>query len=245
MKYLTDSEILKWNKRLEKSDYSVYPISNKMSAEPYISFRQELKTPMSMGQFVVTTDPFIRYQYTFSVASNRIETFFDLFEKLIQEPFGTKHIFTDLNNEKVSEIKFDDKIVDSKDESFHKVEDKEYKRFTYKFVGKLSQIMCYISYLDDTISYFSTIWGYKEDGSEVCLLKYPIGTIVSSISDKSVDYLVLEYSYRKLDGKYYVDYLASEMFNTKGSVLTYGNVNKFREDELCYSRNSRINDILN
>ncbi len=65
MKYLTDTEILKWNKRLEKSDYSVYPISNRMSAEPHISFRQALETAMSMGQFVVTTDPCIRYQYTF------------------------------------------------------------------------------------------------------------------------------------------------------------------------------------
>ena len=244
MKYLSDSEILKWNKRLEKSEYSVYPLSNRMSAEPYIVFRQNVNTPMG-SNFIETVDPFIRYQFTFSVASNRTETFFDLFEKISKEPFGTKHIYRDLNNEKISDIKLDSNILDTKDEFLHKVEDKEYKRFTYNFAGKLSLIMCYISYLEDTINYFSEMWGYTEDGHEVCLLKFPIGTIVSSILDKSTDYLVLDYSYRKIDGRYYIDFITSEMLNNKGSIITYGEVTKFREEEICYSRNSRIDDILN
>jgi hypothetical protein len=105
--------------------------------------------------------------------------------------------------------------------------------------------MAYISYLEDAINFFSEIWGYNEDGTEVCLLKYPIGTIVSLSKDKSTDYLVLEYKYRKLDGKYFIDFIASEMLNNKGSVITYGETYTFRESELCYSRNSRIDDILN
>ena len=42
-----------------------------------------------------------------------------------------------------------------------------------------------------------------------------------------------------------VDFVASEMMNNKGSVITYGEIYTFRESELCYSRNSRIDDILN
>ena len=250
MKYLSDTEILNWNRRLERSDYSVYPHSNARSGNPDIIFRQKINnsynySPMG-NQLVETMDPFIRYDFTFSIASNRKETFFDLFEKLSKEVFGTKSIFRDQsNNEKLTDIKFSDDVIESKEEATHMVYEKEYIRFTYHFAGKLGSIMAYISYLEDAINFFSEIWGYNEDGTEVCLLKYPNGTIVSKPSDKSTDYLVLDYKYRKLDGKYYIDFIASEMMNTKGSVITYGEIYTFRESDLCYSRNSRIDDILN
>ena len=247
MKYLSDTEILNWNRRLERSDYAVHPLSNVRSGHPDIIFRQKINNGYSpMGeQLVETIDPFIRYDFTFSVASNRKETFFDLFEKLSKESFGTKSIYRDQKSEKMMDITFNDTVIESKEENTHMVYEKEYIRYTYHFAGKLGSIMAYVSYLEDTINFFSEIWGYNEDGTEVCLLKYPIGTIVSLPKDKSTDYLVLEYKYRKLDGKYFIDFIASEMLNNKGSVITYGEIYTFRESELCYSRNSRIDDILN
>jgi hypothetical protein len=248
MKYLSDTEILNWNRRLERSDYNVYPISNTRSANPDIVFRQKINNGYSpMGeQFVETLDPFIRYDFTFSIASNRKETFFDLFEKLSKESFGTKSAYHDTSNDrKIYEISFTDNAIESKEENTHMVYEKEYIRFTYHFAGKLGSIMAYVSYLEDAINFFSEIWGYNEDGTEVCLLKYPIGTIVSKPSDKSTDYLVLDYKYKKLDGKYFIHFVTSEMLNNKGSVITYGEIYTFIESELCYSRNSRIDDILN
>jgi hypothetical protein len=249
MKYLSDTEILNWNKRLERSDYSVYPLSNARSGNPDIIFRQKINNGYGMNamgnQLVETLDPFIRYDFTFSIASNRKETFIDLFEKLSKESFGTKSIYRDQKGEKIIDIIFNDTVIESKEENTHMVYEKEYIRFTIHFAGKLSSIMAYVSYLEDAINFFSEIWGYNEDGTEVCLLKYPIGTIVCKLSDKSTDYLVLDYKYRKLDGKYYIDFIASEMMNTKGSVITYGEIYTFRESDLCYSRNSRIDDILN
>ena len=248
MKYLSDSEILSWNRRLEKSDYNVFPMPNRKSAEPYLGFRQKVSSNYNIlpqNQMVNTPEPFIRYDFTFSISSNREETFNDLFAKLSQEPFGSKSIFVDLNNEKLSDIKFSDDVIDSVEKSKHYVIEKEYIRYTYHFAGKLGSIMAYISYLEDTINFFNEIWGYNEDGSEVCILKFPIGTIVSTPKDKSIDYLVLDYKYRKIDGKYFVDLVVAEMLNTKGSIIKYGEVLTFRESELCYSRNSRINDILN
>ena len=251
MKYLSDTEILNWNRRLERSDYAVHPLSNVRSGHPDIIFRQKTNfssnpnSPIYSNQLVETIDPFIRYDFTFSVASNRKETFFDLFEKLSKESFGTKSIYRDQKSEKIMDITFNDTVIESKEENTHMVYEKEYIRYTYHFAGKLGSIMAYVSYLEDTINFFSEIWGYNEDGTEVCLLKYPIGTIVSLPKDKSTDYLVLEYKYRKLDGKYFIDFIASEMLNNKGSVITYGEIHTFRESELCYSRNSRIDDILN
>ena len=247
MKYLSDTEILNWNRRLEKSDYAVYPLSNVRSGHPDIIFRQKINNGYSPTgeQLVETIDPFIRYDFTFSIASNRKETFFDLFEKLSKESFDTKSIYRDQKSEKIMDITFNDTVIESKEENIHLVFEKEYIRFTYHFAGKLGSIMAYVSYLEDTINFFSQIWGYNEDGSEVCLAKYPIGTVVSLPKDKSTDYLVLEYKYRKLDGKYFIDFIVSEMLNNKGSVITYGEIYTFRESELGYSRNSRIDDILN
>jgi hypothetical protein len=253
MKYISDSEILNWNRRLEKSDYSVSPVPNNKSAEPYIGFKQKVKGFGTTGgtgayggdQFVLTIDPFIRYDFTFSIASNRNEIFFELFKKLSFEPFGSKSIYHDMNNEKISDIKFNEDVIEGKEVNTHSILEKEYIRYTYHFAGKLSSIMAYIMYLEDAINFFSEIWGYNEDGTEVCLLTYPIGTIVSKPDDKSTDYLVLDYKYRKLDGKYNIDFVVSEMMNNKGSVITYGEIYTFRESELCYSRNSRIDDILN
>ena len=247
MKYLSDTEILNWNRRLEKSDYAVYPLSNVRSGHPDIIFRQKINNGYSPTgeQLVETIDPFIRYDFTFSIASNRKETFFDLFEKLSKESFDTKSIYRDQKSEKIMDITFNDAVIESKEENIHLVFEKEYIRFTYHFAGKLGSIMAYVSYLEDTINFFSQIWGYNEDGSEVCLAKYPIGTVVSLPKDKSTDYLVLEYKYRKLDGKYFIDFIVSEMLNNKGSVITYGEIYTFRESELGYSRNSRIDDILN
>jgi hypothetical protein len=254
MRYLSDTEILNWNRRLEKSDYTVYPLSNVRSGNPDIVFRQKINNGYGMNamgdQLVETLDPFIRYEFTFSIASNRKETFFDLFEKLSKEAFGTKSTYRpqsvrDERDVKIMDITFNDAVIESKEENTHLVYEKEYIRFTYHFAGKLGSIMAYVSYLEDAINFFSEIWGYNEDGSEVCLLKYPIGTIVSLPKDKSKDYLVLDYKYRKLDGKYYIDFVASEMMNAKGSVITYGEIYTFRESELGYSRNSRIDDILN
>ena len=249
MKYLSDTEILNWNRRLERSDYSVYPHSNARSGNPDIIFRQKINNGYGMNamgnQLVETLDPFIRYDFTFSIASNRKETFLDLFEKLSKESFGTKSIYRDQKGEKIMDIIFNDTVIESKEENTHMVYEKEYIRFTIHFAGKLGSIMAYVSYLEDAINFFSEIWGYNEDGTEVCLLKYPIGTIVCKLSDKSTDYLVLDYKYRKLDGKYNIDFVASEMMNTKGSVITYGEIYTFRESDLCYSRNSRIDDILN
>lgn len=247
MKYLSDTEILNWNRRLEKSDYAVYPLSNVRSGHPDIIFRQKINNGYSPTgeQLVETIDPFIRYDFTFSIAFNRKETFFDLFEKLSKESFDTKSIYRDQKSEKIMDITFNDTVIESKEENIHLVFEKEYIRFTYHFAGKLGSIMAYVSYLEDTINFFSQIWGYNEDGSEVCLAKYPIGTVVSLPKDKSTDYLVLEYKYRKLDGKYFIDFIVSEMLNNKGSVITYGEIYTFRESELGYSRNSRIDDILN
>jgi hypothetical protein len=245
--YLSDTEILNWNKRLDGSLYSVYPMSNIRNSHPHISVRQKstsFNSPMGVDNFVSTLDPFINYNFSFSVAKNRSEFFFNLFDKVSGE-VENKVIYVDQsNNEKITDVIFTDDVISEKEVIEHDIFDKTYLRYDYKFKGKLSSIMAYIMFLEDTINYFSEIFGYNEDGTEVNLLKFPIGTIVSKSKDKSKDYLVLEYKYKKQDGKYKIDYLISEMTNN-GPIIKYGDVEVGYEGDLCYSRNSRIDDILN
>lgn len=257
MKYLTDKEILNWNKRLEKSSYSVYPMHNTRNGNVDIIFRQKINqfgnpstnSNISFGipdQFVETVEPSIMYDFIFSVSANRKRDFLDLFEKLSRDEFGTKYcLINSSNDRKIYDISFTESVVKDRKENIHKVYDKEYVRFTYRFDGKLGSIMAYISYLEDAINYISEMWGYNEDGSEVCLLKYPIGTIVSLKDDKSKNYLVLDYKYKKWDNKYTIDFVISEMLTDKSTIIKYGEVITTSEEFLCYSRDSRIDDILN
>ncbi len=247
MRYLLDSEILRWNDRLEKTPFMVYPKSNLQGSHPHISFRQKTSNTFGSIDFIETIDPHLNnYQFVFSVAKNRVDNFFDIFDKLREEDLGTKTCYTSNDNStKVSDIELSEKIVVKKDSLVHKISEKEYVRFSYTLTGKLSQIMAYVFYLEDTIEFFSKIWGYNEDGTEEHLIKYPIGTLVSDVNDKSKDYLILDYIYRKIGSNYYIDYELTEVLGGYSSVIKYGDVKNMSENNICFSRNGRIDDILN
>lgn len=246
MRYLLDSEILRWNQRLEKTPYMVYPKSNLQGSHPHISFRQKT-SPVFGNELIETLDPTINgYKFVFSVAKNRVDDFFDIFNKLIREQIGTKTSYsTSDNDQRLSDIQFSEKIIETKDSQIHTIGQKEYIRYSYTFSGKLSQIMAYVFYLEDTIEFFSKIWGYSEEGHEICLIKYPIGSIVSHLKDKSKDFLILDYEFRKLGKDYHIDYQVTEVLGGYNSVVRYGDVDSLRENEICFSRNGRIDDILN
>ena len=104
--------------------------------------------------------------------------------------------------------------------------------------------MGYISYIEDAINFFSLIWVYKEDGSEVNLLKYPIGSIVSKKENQSSDFLVLDYKYYKLVNDYKISYIVTEIKENNGMTIKYGQIITISEDKITWSRNNRIDNIL-
>jgi hypothetical protein len=245
MKFLLDSEILKWNERLPISDisggYMVSPQYGSKNSYPMISFKYHSKRDMS---FSPTTEPFLEFQFSFSVAKNRVDLFWDIFENWYENEIGNEVLFdSGGDNIKVSSIIVSDSIIQSKSEINHMISSKEYVKYTYNFKGKLGSIMAYVMFLEDTIDIFSTIYGYTEDGVEVNLTKYQIGDMVSKTSDKSKDYLIIDISPKKVGKKFYIDYHISEVL-TIGDIIRYGSTQKVSDNEICYSRNSRIDDIL-
>lgn len=238
MKYLTDKEIIKWNHRIKNSGYFVNAVYDKKSSYPNI---QIYKNDFNIGCSHLVSDPDIFYSFSFSVSSNRINEFFKIYEKVKSGIFYTKLI---VSNDITHNIKENVDLIGA-EELNHKIQGKEYTRFTYNYKDKLTSIMLNVAYIEDTIEFFQKIWGYDENGNEHLLIKFPIGSIVSKINDKSVDLLVLDYVYEKnINCEYYIDYILSEMI-ISGPIIKYGDTIILPEKKICFSRDNRIDDILN
>lgn len=240
MKFLLDSEILKWNDRLSIYGYMVSPTYGTKNSYPMVSFKYLSKRDMSITP---TTEPFLDFQFSFSVAKNRVDLFWDIFENWFENKIGNEVYFDNEKNRKIYDIIINDSIIESKSDINHSISGKEYIKYTYKFKGKLASIMAYVMFLEDTIDIFSMLYGYTEDGLEVNLKKYQIGDIVSKVSDKSKDYLVIDIYPKKIGTGFYIDYHISEVL-TIGDIIRYGATQQVAEKEICFSRNSRIDDIL-
>ena len=243
-KYLSDSEIMNWNDRLSSTPYFVIPRYHTHNSFPMIVFKQRIKT-MDPEAEVVTMDPHMKFNFSFSVAKNRVDNFFHIFDKCFTNKIETKTLFVDKSNrEKIGDIEVSESIIKSKAQTEHKVKEKEYTKFTYDFEGHLSSIMAYVMFLEDTIEIFSKIWGYDENGGEHVLTKFAIGDIVTKTGDQSEDYLILDFSPTKSDNKFNINYEICKMI-TKGQIIQYGQVEFVNISDITWSRNNRIDDILN
>jgi hypothetical protein len=250
MVYLSDSDIMGWNDRIpEKSNLYIGARYSTTASQPTIVFslRDSHMYPSvnqngQSNKVKEVGDPDFKYRFAFSIASNRKEEFYSIFNKLAGEPFEN-HVLT--ANGTVARLKLDKNITSEPIKTLHKVFDKEYLRLEFAFEGNLSSIMAYVGLLEISIEFFSQIWGYDEDGNEYNLMKFPIGNIVSPADDKSKDYLILDYKFIRA-GAFMINYVACEMFADKNSaIVKYGPVQTFSEKNLVWSRNNRIDDILN
>ena len=240
--HLSDTDIMAWNDRLgEKSGLIVIGRYSNVSSQPTIVVKKQSIYPGMEPKEV--GDPEIEFRFAYSIAANREDMFFEIFEKLAREGFEN-HILN--ANGTSSYIKFERKLGEGSTRTIHKLYEKEYLRIEHIFTGKLSSIMAYVCLLESAMEYFSMIWGYDESGKEYCLLKYPIGSTVSPADDKSKDFLVIDYRFYRHGPRFIIDYVAAEMMlDKKSPVVKYGPVKTFSEKNLSWSRNGRIDDLLN
>lgn len=242
-KFISDIEILRWNQRLIDTSFMVFPKYHPQSSYPMIVFKQKLNGPFASSGEIITTDPVQEFKFSFSVAKNRVNNFFHIFENWYCDSVNTRTFYQhDDNKEKISDIDLKSLTI-KKSQSEHLVSEKEYVKFTYDFKGKLSSIMIYVMFLEDTIEIFSKIWGYDKQGSEYQLTKFRIGDVVSKKNNLSEEYLILDYSPIKIGNDIFVDYEISKMI-LKGQIIQYEQVEQISEKGLSWSRNSRIDDIL-
>lgn len=251
-KYLSDSEILRWNDRLFHQPFSVRARYGNGSSLPMIVFKQKIKEggPYSPEIEVDTLAPTTKFTFSFSIPKGKIEDFFDTFNNWFEEKIGTKTLFEEQDKtlaigvkQRASSIEVSHSIVSQKKQEDHIINQQEYTKFTYLFSGKLCSIMAYVMFLEDSIDIFSQIWGQDEAGKDKALTKFVTGDIVNKKGNSQDDYLVTALVPRKTGSKFIIDYSISKMI-TKGQILYWDQSEVYKEEALISSRDARINDIL-
>lgn len=236
---LTDVDIMKWNDSRLPQKLMVYAkYTNTLDINIEFNLNELSYNPS--GNFKPCGDPKIDFRFTFSIAKDRSDFFFEILNKLKSKKFDNKVRKDNGTYEKLT-IKEED--IKKIEETEHRVLNTDYTRYTYNFSSYASSIMAWVYLLEATIEFFSKIWGYDKDGGEHNLLKYPIGSIVCKGKDKSIDYLILDLDY-EIRGSYDIKYVIAQMIST-GSIIKYGDIQREIESNLTWSRNGRIDDILN
>jgi hypothetical protein len=249
---LSDTDIMNFSNQLNDSRFFIRPEYTNFSSYPVIRYYINYQDVRNLGRGYYNNEdihgrihePEIEYELTFSVCEKRSDEFFDIFNKITKN--GIEN-FVYYSTTEHRPIKFTEDIIYSKNELIHSFMNRNYKKIQYNFRGKVSSILAYVQALKDTIEYFGMIWGYTEEGEELCLLKYPIGSILSPLNDKSKDVLVVDYHYNKsTNSKFTIDYEVYEILsNEKSSTLQYGNKSILSEEQLSLSRTAQVNSILN
>ena len=200
------------------------------------------------------TEPFM---FSFSVAKKRKNNFFEILDGFINDgiKFGDSQSYNKLNTVDLRELVYDHVEIE------HTVYNTEYIRFQYKFDNTLKALIV-TTLIEDTIRIFENMWGYKEDGEEVSLMKYRIGDIVSlKMSPQNTDWIVISYiperpytmksrsgmgySVNTTGTKYGVLYKLVVIESNNNGIIKYGSIVTADESDIYPSRNNNLNTLLN
>ena len=243
---LTDNEILKWNDRLEQNHLTKIKLSPIYDKWGRVNIAISKLNRMGIVEYI-NDIPTLTFRLSFSVTKNRIGEFKKLLQRFMEEGVETK--VSIISDPRISEVLRDMRPnceISEFSEIEHIVNNREFIRTSYTFNGELTSIIAYVSIIEEAIAFFEMIWGYDEDGNEYNLLKFPISSIVTLDGNKSQDYLVLDYKYTKdTNGVRTIRFSVVEMIDNNKSIIKYGKSMTFDESRLGYSRNNRIDNILN
>ena len=237
---LTDIEILAWNDRLQDHQLGIIIrpkyVSNTIYS-PAIGFDLDVTqypgtnkpswgTNLYQGENIVP-EPHIKYNLIFSIDADKIDKFDEIYNEIKLREIKTPVINGNTNRN----INYDRVKVDLTTEK-HTLFKKEYIKFDYVFEGHLGDIMGYVKHIDDTIEFLQLE------------PKFKISEVVSSINDRSMDYLVLKYIYGEFQDTS-ISYKVSEIIsNSADTVIKYGRVLYMREKDLTWSRTARIDEVI-
>ena len=236
---LSDREIMTWNDRLVDQQLGIFIKAqyNTQTLHPAISYSMDVTKPIqnsNWGRNLYNNnnesikEPHIRYHLQFSIENSMFDKFNKIYDLIKHNNLETK-IFT---NDSYRDINFDNLIIDFKTEQ-HTLYRKDYIKYDYMIEGNLGDIMGYVKFIDDALTFL------------VIEPRFKISEIVSDVKDRSTDYLVLKYEYNVEGSKYSIQYIVSEILNDKpDTIIRYGESRFMREDQLTWSRTSRIDEII-
>ena len=231
---LTDTEILQWNERLQDHQLGIiirpkYVANSAYS--PVIGFDLDVTQNhpnKSWGRNIYqgetpVPEPHIKFNLIFSIDLDKIDKFDEIYNEIklreIMTPVNTGDTNRNINLDRVK--------VDLVTEQ-HTLFKKEYMKFHYVFEGHLGDIIGYVKHIDDTIEFIQLE------------PKFKISEVVSTVKDRSMDYLVLKYIY-DVGISYKVVEIVS---NSADTVVKYGRVLHMNEKDLTWSRTARIDEVI-
>jgi hypothetical protein len=231
---LTDTEILQWNERLQDHQLGIivrpkYVANSAYS--PVIGFDLDVTQNhpnKSWGRNIYqgetpVPEPHIKFNLIFSIDLDKIDKFDEIYNEIklreIMTPVNTGDTNRNINLDRVK--------VDLVTEQ-HTLFKKEYMKFHYVFEGHLGDIIGYVKHIDDTIEFIQLE------------PKFKISEVVSTVKDRSMDYLVLKYIY-----DVGISYKVVEIINNSAdTVIKYGRVLHMNEKDLTWSRTARIDEVI-
>ena len=247
---LSDKEIMSWNDRLVDHQLGIFVKAqyNANTIFPAIEYvtditRQVVSPQQSWGRNLYTNDtgnvtkePYIRYNLVFSIENSMVDKFNEIYNIIKHSNLQTKVYLNDGFGKTVGtyrDINFDKLTIDFKTEQ-HTLYKKDYVKYDYMLEGNLGDIMGYVKFIEDTLT-FITIEP-----------KFKISEVVSDVTNRSTDYLVLKYEYQQMGSKYSIEYIVSEILNdTPDTIIRYGKSNLMNENQLTWSRTARIDEVIN
>jgi hypothetical protein len=201
----------------------------------------------------------IDYRFTFSISKNNIERFENLLNQFLIQGFrqtifeGNKHYYQNFEFDELNSFR----KIEHKES--HKTYGVDFIKFTYNFVrSPLLPTVLFIQTIKDVIEIIGNFWGYDENGEEMCSIKYPVGSIVSTKDIKS-DFFVESITFVRQnteDFKTLKDrYIFSEELllynlleiekNTNSQVLEFSDVYTTSSDFIIPNRGQRLDELLN
>ena len=246
---LGDREIMSWNDRLIDHQLGIFIKAqyNANTIFPAIEYSVDITREVSQqtwGRNLYTNDsgnfvkePHIRYNLVFSIENSMVDKFNEIYNIIKHNNLQTKVYLNDKSFGKTvgtyRDINFDNLIIDFKNEQ-HTLYKKDYVKYDYMLEGNLGDIMGYVKFIEDSLT-FLTIEP-----------KFKISEVVSDITNRSTDYLVLKYEYQQMGSKYSIEYIVSEILNdTPDTIIRYGKSNLMNENQLTWSRTARIDEVIN
>jgi len=248
---LSDKEIMSWNDRLVDHQLGIFVKAqyNANTIFPAIEYSVDITRPVPNGNWgrnmytnegdsgvKVTKEPHIRYNLIFSIENSMVDKFNEIYNLIKHNNLQTKVYLNDGFGKTVGtyrDINFDNLTIDFKTES-HTLYKKDYVKYDYMFEGNLGDIMGYVKFIEDALT-FITIEP-----------KFKISEVVSDVTNRSTDYLVLKYEYQQMGNKYTIEYIVSEILNdTPDTIIRYGKSTLMNENQLTWSRTARIDEVIN
>jgi len=247
---LSDKEIMSWNDRLVDHQLGIFVKAqyNANTIFPAIEYSVDITRPVPNGNWgrnmytnegdsgvKVTKEPHIRYNLIFSIENSMVDKFNEIYNLIKHNNLQTKVYLNDGFGKTVGtyrDINFDNLTIDFKTES-HTLYKKDYVKYDYMFEGNLGDIMGYVKFIEDALT-FITIEP-----------KFKISEVVSDVTNRSTDYLVLKYEYQQMGNKYTIEYIVSEILNdTPDTIIRYGKSTLMNENQLTWSRTARIDEVI-